>query len=96
MPIDDHRSRPPARPVVEDDDEFEIHHPPGEPNLTPERLAEIEAAWMAEALQDLEEFKAGRLKGTSWEEVRATLFDPPTAEELAEEAAEEQLRRARR
>lgn len=84
MPIDDHRSRTPARPVIDEaDDDIEGRHPPGEPNPTPERLAEIEAAWVAEALKDLEEFRAGRLQGVPWEEVRATLFDPPTAEEVA-------------
>jgi putative addiction module component (TIGR02574 family) len=91
MPIDDHRPRPPARPVIDeaDDDDFEE-------NLTPERLAEIEAAQIAEAVRRLKDYDEGRVQAIPWEEVRATLYDPPTPEELAQEAAEEPFRRARR
>lgn len=68
----------------------------GELNPTPERLAEIEAAWMKEVRQDLKDYQEGRLQGIPWEQARIGLFDPPTPEELAEYAAEAQSRRARR
>jgi hypothetical protein len=97
MPIDDHRPRPPARPVIDeaDDDTADIDHG-GEPNPTPERLAEIEAAWIAESVRRLQEYKEGRVQGIPWEDLEQELFGPPTPEELAEDAAQQRSARARR
>lgn len=95
MPIDDLRTHIPARPAPDgaDDAELDIHHPRGEPNLTPQRLAEIEAAQLAHAVELLKAYDEGRLEVFVWdEELEEAIFGPPTPEELAEEARE----RARR
>lgn len=77
-----------------DEPEYDEHG--GELNPTPERLAEIEAAQIAEAVRRLNDLREGRVKAIPWEEAMVGLFDPPTPEELAEMAAEAQSRRARR
>jgi hypothetical protein len=48
-----------------------------EPELTPEQLAEIQAAWEREVLWIAEEMDAGRMKSIPWEEVRDELFREP-------------------
>lgn len=95
MPIDDLRTRTPAaRPVADeaDEDDLEDFDHGGEPNPTPERLAEIEAAWIAEALRRAKDLDEGREVGIPWEEARVLIFAAPTPEELAEPRP----RRARR
>ena len=94
MPIDDLRTRAPAaRPVADAADNHlaDLDHD-DEPGLTLERLAEIEAAWIAEALRRAKDLDEGRVVGIPWEEARVHLFDAPTAEEFATLPA----RRARR
>jgi hypothetical protein len=95
MPIDDLRSRKPARPVP-DEAEDDLGDPEpwrGEPNPTPQRLAEIEAAQLAEAVRRLKAYDEGREAAFVWDdELEESIFGPPTPEELAEEARE----RARR
>ncbi len=86
MPIDDLRTRAPAaRPVADETDE-DLEDPDhgGEPSPTPERLAEIEAAWIAEAQEAIKAIDEGREQMIPWEEARALIFAPPTPEELAE------------
>jgi len=93
MPIDDLRTRAPAaRPVTDEADDDLEDHDHGEPNPTPERLAEIEAAWIAEAQEAIKAIDEGREHMIPWEEARALIFAPPTPEELAERRP----RRARR
>ncbi len=84
MLIDDLRTRAPAtRPAAEETDDLaDIDHG-GEPNPTPERLAEIEAAWIAEVRRRAEDLDEGREVGIPWEEARAYIFAPATPEELA-------------
>ncbi|HEY0134826.1 MAG TPA: hypothetical protein VGB85_12120 [Nannocystis sp.] len=99
MPIDDLRTRTPAaRPADEadeahdiDDDLEDIDHG-GEPNPTPEQLAEIEAAWIAEAQEAMKALDEGHEVAIPWEEARVLIFAPLTPEELAAVAP----RRARR
>jgi len=86
MPIDDLRTRTPAaRPVADEadeaDEDAEDADHGGEPNPTPERLAEIEAAWIAEAQEAIKAIDEGREQMIPWEEARALIFAPPTPEE---------------
>lgn len=87
---DDHRRRarpaPSPEPEVESLDpldEDDDLHPPGEPNMTPERLAEIERAQIEEMMERARAIDEGRMVCIPWEEIRESLFAPSTPEELA-------------
>ncbi len=68
-----------------DDDDYEDQYDEhgGEINPTPERLAEIEAAWIAEDMEAIKAIDDGRETLIPWEEARELIFAPPTPEELA-------------
>ena len=86
MPIDDLRTRPAARPVADeahDLEDVDDDHD-DEPNLTPERLAEIEAEWIAEAQEAIRAIDEGRERLIPWDEARRLILAPATPEELAE------------
>ena len=43
--------------------------------LSPQRQAEIDAAWAVEAERRMQEFRDGKVKGVPWEEVRDSLLN---------------------
>ena len=86
MPDDPRRSvRPEHSPEVEPESALDDSFDEGldDLDMTPEQLAEIERAQLDEMVERARAIDEGREVCIPWEEVRESLFAPPTPEELA-------------